>query len=133
MSETGKNIALLRALSRMTQDEIATVAHVSRSAVAQWERGFAEPRMSAIERLSGHFHIPKVWIIEKDGMSGVEMVAGVLLKPGQSGLTNEESLLLGLYRSMSTGGRRALLASAQGLVGAFPESIVASPDSKTQD
>lgn len=117
---TGKNIARLRMLSGMTQDDFARVAGVSRSAVAQWERGSAEPRMGAIQRLSDYFHIPKAWVIEDGGMDGVQMVAGVFVKSASDGLSEDESTLLDLYRSMSEDGRAALLASARGLAAAYP-------------
>lgn len=117
---TGKNIAMLRMLSGMTQDDFARVAGVSRSAVAQWERGSAEPRMGAIQRLSDYFHIPKAWVIEDGGMNGVQMVAGVLVKSASNGLSKDESTLLDLYRSMSEDGRSALLAVARGLATAYP-------------
>lgn len=117
---TGKNISRLRMLSGMTQDDFACVAGVSRSAVAQWERGGAEPRMGAIQRLSDYFRIPKAWIIEDGGMDGVQMVAGVLVKSASNGLSEDESTLLDLYRSMSEDGRSALLAAARGLATAYP-------------
>lgn len=122
---TGKNIARLRMLSGMTQDDFARVAGVSRSAVAQWERGSAEPRMGAIQRLSDYFHVPKAWVIEDGGMDGVQMVAGVLVKSASDGLTEDEGMLLDLYRSMSEDGRTALLAAARGLATAYPGETTA--------
>lgn len=122
---TGKNISRLRSLSSMTQDDFARVAGVSRSAVAQWERGSAEPRMGAIQRLSDYFHIPKAWVIEDGGMDGVRMVAGVLVKSASDGLTEDEGMLLDLYRSMSEDGRTALLAAARGIATAYPGETAA--------
>lgn len=122
---TGKNIARLRMLSGMTQDDFARVAGVSRSAVAQWERGSAEPRMGAIQRMSDYFHVPKAWVIEEGGMDGVRMVAGVLVKSVSDGLTKDEGMLLDLYRSMSNDGRSALLAAARGLATAYPGEMPA--------
>lgn len=122
---TGKNIARLRVLSGMTQDDFARVAGVSRSAVAQWERGSAEPRMGAIQRMSDYFHVPKAWVIEDGGMDGVRMVAGVLVKSVSDGLTEDEGMLLDLYRSMSDDGRSALLAAARGLATACPGEMPA--------
>ena len=65
------NIIRLRTLSTMTQEEFGKIAGVSRGAVSQWEGGFSEPRMGAIERLAKHFGIPKSWLIEDYGMNGV--------------------------------------------------------------
>lgn len=121
MSEsTARNISKLRRLSGMTQDDFARISDVTRSAVAQWERGSAEPRMGAIQSLSDYFHIPKAWIIEDGGMDGVRMAAGTLVKDPDSKMDGQEATLIGLYRSMSEDGRAALLASARGLAAAYP-------------
>lgn len=121
MSEsTARNILKLRRLSGMTQDDFARIADVSRGAVAQWEGGRAEPRMGSIQRLSDYFHVPKAWIIEDDGMDGVKMVSGALVKEAASEADEREATLVGLYRSMSEEGRAALLASARGLATAYP-------------
>ena len=66
-----ENIIKLRTLSTLTQEEFGEIAGVSRSAVSQWEGGFSEPRMGAIEKLAKHFGIPKSWLIEDYGMNGV--------------------------------------------------------------
>lgn len=66
-----ENIIKLRTLSTLTQEEFGEIAGVSRSAVSQWEGGFSEPRMGAIEKLAKHFNIPKSWLIEDFGMNGV--------------------------------------------------------------
>ncbi|MGN8819698.1 helix-turn-helix transcriptional regulator [Atopobiaceae bacterium HCP3S3_A4] len=121
MSEsTARNMSKLRQLSGMTQEDFARIADVSRGAVAQWERGFAEPRMGNIQRLSDYFRIPKAWIIEDGGMDGVRIAAGILVKDPASEVDEQEATLIGLYRSMSEDGRAALLASARGLAMAYP-------------
>lgn len=43
-----ENIIELRKRERITQEELAKIANVSRGAVSQWEGGFSEPRMGAI-------------------------------------------------------------------------------------
>lgn len=63
-----ENIIELRKRYRITQDELAKIANVSRSAVAQWEGGFTEPRMGAVQLMADHFHIKKSNIIEEGGM-----------------------------------------------------------------
>ena len=63
-----ENIVELRKRYKITQDELAKIANVSRSAVAQWEGGFTEPRMGAIELIADHFHLRKGNIIEEGGM-----------------------------------------------------------------
>lgn len=64
-----ENIIRLRTLSTLTQEDFGKIAGVSRGAVSQWEGGFSEPRMGAIEKLARHFGIPKSWLIEDDGMA----------------------------------------------------------------
>lgn len=66
-----ENVIKLRALSTLTQEEFGKIAGVTRAAVSQWEGGFSEPRMGAIEKLAKHFNIPKSWIIEDEGMDFV--------------------------------------------------------------
>ena len=66
-----ENIIRLRTLSALTQEDFGKIAGVSRGAVSQWEGGFSEPRMGAIEKLARHFGIPKSWLMEDYGMQGV--------------------------------------------------------------
>lgn len=120
MGDTARNISMLRGLAGMTQKELATVAGVSRSSVTQWERGYSEPRMGAVQRLADHFGIPKSWIVDRGGMDGVRVVSGALVKPGADALPDDERALLRLYVSMSPDGREALLAAARGLSEAYP-------------
>ena len=69
-----ENIIRLREIFDITQDELAKVAGVTRGAVSQWEGGFSEPRMGAIQRIADHFGIYKSNIIEDDGMDAVDPV-----------------------------------------------------------
>lgn len=62
------NIRKLRRLTKTTQQELADIAGVSRSAVSLWEIGKSEPRMGAIQSMADHFHIRKSNIIEDGGM-----------------------------------------------------------------
>ena len=63
-----ENIVELRKRERLTQEELAKIAGVSRGAVSQWEGGFSEPRMGAIQNIADHFGISKSAIIEDGGM-----------------------------------------------------------------
>ena len=64
-----ENIIELRKRERITQEELAKIANVSRGAVSQWEGGFSEPRMGAIQNIADHFGITKSSLIEDDGLS----------------------------------------------------------------
>lgn len=63
-----ENIAELRRRYGITQEELAKIAGVSRGAVSQWEGGFSEPRMGAIQRIADHYGLLKSNIIEDGGM-----------------------------------------------------------------
>lgn len=63
-----ENIIELRRRYGITQEELAKIAGVSRGAVSQWEGGFSEPRMGAIQRIADHYGLLKSNIIEDGGM-----------------------------------------------------------------
>lgn len=69
-----ENIIALRALYNVTQEELAAIAGVSRGAVSQWEGGFSEPRMGAIQKIADHYNILKSNIIEDGGMDLIDPV-----------------------------------------------------------
>lgn len=60
-----ENIAELRKREKLTQEEFAKIAGVTRAAVAQWESGFSEPRMGSIQKLADHFGISKSEVVDK--------------------------------------------------------------------
>lgn len=64
-----QNIIKLRQQHNITQEELAKIAGVSRGAVSQWEGGFSEPRMGAIQKIADYFNILKSNLIEDDGMN----------------------------------------------------------------
>lgn len=74
-----ENIVLLRKHFKVTQEELASVAGVTRGAVSQWEGGFSEPRMGAIQKIADHFGISKSNIIEDDGMRSIDPKTGKVL------------------------------------------------------
>lgn len=69
-----QNIIKLRDLYGITQADLARIAGVSRGAVSQWEGGFSEPRMGAIQKIADHFGISKSNLIEDDGMGLIDPV-----------------------------------------------------------
>lgn len=69
-----ENIIKLRKLYDITQEELASIAGVTRGAVSQWEGGFSEPRMGAIQKMADHFRISKSNIIEDNGMEMIDPV-----------------------------------------------------------
>ena len=69
-----QNIVELRSIFGITQEQLAKIAGVSRGAVSQWEGGFSEPRMGAIQKIADHFGISKSNIIEDGGMDQIDPV-----------------------------------------------------------
>lgn len=67
-----ENIIELRRCYGITQEELAKIAGVSRGAVSQWEGGFSEPRMGAVQKIADHYGLLKSNIIEDDGMLSIE-------------------------------------------------------------
>lgn len=76
-----ENIIELRKRKNITQEELAKIAGVSRGAVSQWEGGFSEPRMGAIQNIADHFGISKSDIIEDGGMFGKFSIVNGAVKP----------------------------------------------------
>lgn len=69
-----ENILKIREIWGVTQDELGTIAGVTRGAVSQWEGGFSEPRMGAIQRMADYFGIRKFNIIEDGGMDLIDPI-----------------------------------------------------------
>lgn len=59
------NIKKIRAKYDLTQDELGEIAGVSGGAVSTWERGTAEPRMGAIQKIADHLNISKADIVSE--------------------------------------------------------------------
>lgn len=110
-----ENIIKLRRLTGVTQQELADIAGVSRSAVSLWEIGDSKPRMGAIQSMADHFGIRKANIIEDGGMDQVVMSATGRLysvEYNNMPLTEDEQHLLSMYRSCSPKGREYLIGVA---------------------
>lgn len=69
-----ENIIKLRKIFNVTQAELAEIAGVSRGAVSQWEGGFSEPRMGAIERMAACYGLSRMNIIEDGGMDLIDPI-----------------------------------------------------------
>lgn len=113
---TSENIRRIRELTNITQQELADIAGVSRSAVSLWEIGDAEPRMGAVQRIADHFGINKSNIIENGGMDG--MTAGISgriyeVKTDQIELSDDEIELIRMYRASDDRGRMNIMAVAK--------------------
>ena len=110
------NIIKLRQLTGVTQEQLAEIADVSRSAVSLWEIGKTEPRMGAIQLIADHFHLKKANLIEDCGMDNIGVaLSGRLYEISNDDLTftSEEIELVKLYRAANAQGRAAIMAVAK--------------------
>jgi len=117
-----ENIVKLRRLTNVTQQELADIAGVSRSAVSLWEIGESEPRMGAVQAIADHFGLRKANIIEDGGMDGVAVSASGRLysiEYDTSILAADEQRLLDMFRACSRQGREYLLQVAEVTAGLF--------------
>lgn len=60
------NIKKIREEFGLTQDELGSIAGVSGGAVSTWERGTAEPRMGAVQKISDYLKINKSDIVDDE-------------------------------------------------------------------
>lgn len=61
-----ENIKALRERYSLTQSDLGAIAGVSDKAVSTWEKGTAEPRMGAVQKIADHFGIPKSFIVDDE-------------------------------------------------------------------
>lgn len=110
-----ENIIKLRELTGITQQQLASIADVSRSAVSLWEIGDSEPRMGAVQLMADHFGIRKYNIIEDDGMSNMRVSPNGRLYEitSMDEMSMDESELLRLYRSADKRGKDTIIAVAR--------------------
>ncbi len=59
-----ENIKKIRERFDLTQDELGEIAGVSGGAVSTWERGTAEPRMGAVQKIADQLNISKSEIVD---------------------------------------------------------------------
>ena len=64
----GENIKRLRIMHGLSQKELAQIAGVSDKAVSTWENGTKEPRMGAVQKITGYFGLKKSNLIEDNGL-----------------------------------------------------------------
>lgn len=69
-----QNIKKLRLNMGLTQGELAEKINVTRSTVTQWETGWTQPRMGAIERMASVFNVSVSDIVSED----VPVLSGVM-------------------------------------------------------
>ena len=68
---TQENITRLLTLTGATQQELARIAGVDRSAVGHWKSGKAEPRMGHLQKIADHYGISTSNLADPRGMAYV--------------------------------------------------------------
>lgn len=110
--DVGESIKRLRLENLLTQEQFGRIAGVSGMAVSQWECGRAVPRMGAIQRISDHFGIPKSAIMG----DAIEYQYFTLSDDeSREVFTDDERLLLELYRSLDETKRQIALYALRGM------------------
>ena len=61
-----ENIKRLRTGADLTQAKLAEMVGVTRATVTQWETGWSQPRMGAVEKLASAFGVPLSAIVDDD-------------------------------------------------------------------
>lgn len=65
-----ENIKRLRTEHEWTQEQLAKKVNVTRATVTQWETGWSQPRMGAVQRLAGAFNVSVSEIVDNVRGSG---------------------------------------------------------------
>ena len=99
-----ENIKRLRLERGMTQEQLARAIGKTRTTITQYESGWAQPRMGAVEDLARVFGVTKSEIIEDRRTEH----AYISMDPGRDEL-------LALWDNLDARGREAVLAVARSL------------------
>lgn len=59
-----ENIKKLRCRADLTQEQLAELIDVSRSAITQWEAGYSSPRIGTVQKLASLFRVPISAIVD---------------------------------------------------------------------
>ncbi len=103
-SGIGGRIRAARRQRGMTQDSLALAVGVSRSAVAQWETGRADPDSAHLQRISATLDVSFDYLLR-----------GNPAQAEAAARTGDEIALLRLYREIGPGDRAILLQLARRL------------------
>lgn len=74
---TGKKIAELRKAKGLTQNQLASILHVTDGAISKWERGANFPDLSIMEPLASALGITVIELLSLESASKQEIIASV--------------------------------------------------------
>lgn len=96
-----KNLKRIAAEHEKTQADISRDLHINHSTVSTWFIGTRIPRMDKVDMLCNYFNVNRAEIMEENPVMH------------RASVSNDEQLLLSLFRSMSSENRTELLNYAQ--------------------
>lgn len=93
MSLVGKNIRFLRKQMNLSQEALAERVGLNRGNISSYEKGSAEPRLDKLAEISRFFHVPVLFMIERDMESDGGMQVTDILKQGAASQHDLEILV----------------------------------------
>lgn len=112
LTSVGARIREARQARGLTQNELATVLGVTRSAVAQWETGRAGQESAMLPRIAEALAISPGWLLAGDEVLSVPAGTGMQQMRDAQG---DELALIRLYRACAPEDRALLLRTARRL------------------
>ena len=104
MDTVAKNITSLRMAAGMSQQRLADLLGVTRSAVSYYESGRISPKMAMLEKIAAVFDV-----------SVADLVYDEAVYPVSDGITETEYKLLRAFRGLSAEKRARLLALVEAM------------------
>jgi transcriptional regulator with XRE-family HTH domain len=74
----------------LSQGELAEKLNVSRTAVVNWETGYAKPRLETVDRIANALKVSKEWLLDKSNDEYEKMELAILLDKGSSDVISKE-------------------------------------------
>jgi len=110
-TEIGSRIYSARTLRGLTLDDIASKVGVAKSTIQRYEKGtISKIKLPVIESIAHSLSVNPNWIIGNTDDPSISSSTQVML-----GLSEDETQLIGDYRSMNEQGRHAALTVVHGL------------------
>ena len=108
------NIKRLRERFDLTQEELGEIAGVSGGAVSTWERGTADPRIGAVQKIADYLRISKSEIVD-DMPATFDRCENAASEDDSASLSAAEAELVDYYRELNPDGQEKLLDYAEDL------------------
>lgn len=97
------NLNRLMASHRKSRKDLSDALGISYFTITAWANGTKYPRMDKVEMLANYFGVRKSELIEETAVSPVDLQLFGGSEPQSPALTEDEELLLELFRQFSEG------------------------------